>query len=1349
MPIIKPWQARTCGTQRDGTAGQWIGVLAVSVCFFAATRTQAIPMTDQELSQTHSRRAVAPERHRTFTEPLLPLGQPAIEETRQLSAAVDRYSSAANVEALSPILEFLRRNPSSAWRASLLANLGNLYRHSGYLNRALDTSREAWEISRQSAEPNARAIADTALATYIELLAALGRTDELAAILGEVSSRQLSGHAAEVASSARSGLWLMRNDPGGSFRCGPLALERISETLRPGRALDPRLLAYPSSDQGTSLEELHGLAQETGLGLRAIRRSAGSKVPIPSVVHWKAGHFAALVGQTGNQFLIKDLTFGDDHWVSLRAIEEESSGYMLVAAKDFPKVGWRPVSPLEASSVRGKGATGNTNPGATSPTDPKKPHPAGDCAPTGMGMPSYDFHVATVSLNVTDTPVGYQAPLGPAVALGLTYNSREDFQPVTFTFTNLGPRWNFDWLSYVEDPDPSLSYTQAASIRLAERGGGSFILGRTAGAPSTYYGPNVTGHHETVERVLQGVSTAYFVRKYPDGSQDVYARSDGAATMRKYFLTSVSDPAGNKVKLTYDSAAPRLLYIDDAIGQRTTLTYGLAESAYKVTAVMDPFGRSATFSYANGMLQSITDAIGMTSSFAYGPTAANPLLPVDFMNLMTTPYGPTAFEMGESPPLNQGDVGRVRWLVATDPLGSRERIEFLHSAPGIPSSTSEPVPADATNGFLNYRNTFYWNQSAMEQYSDSDPDRYLNASYVFHWLHDATGGPNNVASASIPESVQAQGERRLWFLYPGQSAGIYQGRLSTPASAARILATGEEQRLQMTYDLSGRVLSMTDPIGRSYSYRYAANGIDLLSARNDNANGGLGEVQAAFTYNPIHRPLTFTDYAGRVYTATYNSGGQLTSIARPDGLTTTLSYDARGFLLQVAIAGTSFRETYTYDDANRVRTWTSTDGYVLTFDYDSLDRLTKTTYPNGTSDVVVFDRMDAIEIRNRLGQTATYRYDPADRLTSATDSAGRTTTYLWCGCGALQQVTDPQGHTVSWLRDGLNRAVVKQVDNQTTAVYAYDVSGRPVARTDALGQTVRHAFNADNTLAAIAYQNAQHPTPGVQLLWDPTYRRPILMTDGFGTTAFTYYPAGVLGAGRLASLVAPAPDRALTFQYDAIGRKVSRTIDGVALATGYDAEGRVAAVTSPLGTFTPTYDGSSGRPLGVAYPNGQGPTFSYLDAAHDFRVAQLRYGPAAASFNLSQFDYQYDAGSDQILGLVWHDLSHQAGQFFSFAYDDAKQLTGRQETTNPALPPMTILHSIGYGYDQSGNRTSESLDGTFALATFDGANQLLGLERGLSSAARAAIRAARAHAAALRAEPKPPKPTSKVDGGVQ
>ena len=100
------------------------------------------------------------------------------------------------------------------------------------------------------------------------------------------------------------------------------------------------------------------------------------------------------------------------------------------------------------------------------------------------------------------------------------------------------------------------------------------------------------------------------------------------------------------------------------------------------------------------------------------------------------------------------------------------------------------------------------------------------------------------------------------------------------------------------------------------------------------------------------------------------NAGQLASIALPDGTVVNYVHDKTSRLLtEVNVAGTGLQETLTYDPFDRVRTWTSTEGFTLTYDYDALDHLTKVTYPDGTG--------------------YRYLYDAAGRIVAVDDLAGQ------------------------------------------------------------------------------------------------------------------------------------------------------------------------------------------------------------------------------------------------------------------------------------------------------------------------------------------------------------------------
>jgi YD repeat-containing protein len=86
------------------------------------------------------------------------------------------------------------------------------------------------------------------------------------------------------------------------------------------------------------------------------------------------------------------------------------------------------------------------------------------------------------------------------------------------------------------------------------------------------------------------------------------------------------------------------------------------------------------------------------------------------------------------------------------------------------------------------------------------------------------------------------------------------------------------------------------------------------------------------------------------------------------------------------------------------------------------------------------------------------------------------------------------------------------------------------------------------------------------------------MTDGTGTTQYTYPPIGSPGALRLQQEQSALSNSAIAYAFDALGRVVSRTVAGAAAETfGYDAIGRLTSHTSDLGSFTLSYLGQPGK----------------------------------------------------------------------------------------------------------------------------------------------------------------------------
>src|SRR5205085_8917560 len=162
----------------------------------------------------------------------------------------------------------------------------------------------------------------------------------------------------------------------------------------------------------------------------------------------------------------------------------------------------------------------------------------------GLPMARYTVETMVASLVIEDTPIRYTPPRGPAINFMVSYNQREVRQPQTFKYSNLGPKWTFNWLSYVTD-DPNNPSADVA-VFLAT-GGSRTYSGFDAQTQS--YPPDAFTHAALVR-----TSPTTYERRFPDGSKHVFALSDASTSFpRKVFMTQVIDPAGNAATIVFDS----------------------------------------------------------------------------------------------------------------------------------------------------------------------------------------------------------------------------------------------------------------------------------------------------------------------------------------------------------------------------------------------------------------------------------------------------------------------------------------------------------------------------------------------------------------------------------------------------------------------------------------------------------------------------------------------------------------------------------------------------------------------------------------------------------------------------
>jgi RHS repeat-associated protein len=179
--------------------------------------------------------------------------------------------------------------------------------------------------------------------------------------------------------------------------------------------------------------------------------------------------------------------------------------------------------------------------------------------------------------------------------------------------------------------------------------------------------------------------------------------------------------------------------------------------------------------------------------------------------------------------------------------------------------------------------------------------------------------------------------------------------------------------------------------------------------------------------------------------------------------------------------------------------------------------------------------------------------------------------------------------------------------------------------------------------------------------------------------------------------------------YDELGRVTSRQIGSSAntQTQAFDNLGRLTTLTNPLGAFVYTYEGVTGRPSSVSYPNGQQTTYAYLDNLGDHRLQEI-HNRRPGGATLSKFNYTYDVAGNI---LTWkQQADSDPAKVYEFGYDQADQLTAAiLKSTDPTPQVLKRYH---YAYDLAGNRTAEQIDDAVTGASYNNMNQLVSQQAG-------------------------------------
>jgi len=672
------------------------------------------------------------------------------------------------------------------------------------------------------------------------------------------------------------------------------------------------------------------------------------------------------------------------------------------------------------------------------------------------------------------------------------------------------------------------------------------------------------------------------------GNKITITRSNGV-------ISQITSPNGRWVQFTYD-ASNRISQVKDNIGRTVGYVYDASGRLWKVT---DPKNGVTEYTYdTSNRMRTIKDArqiVYLTNDYD-----ANGRV------FKQTQADTSTFQFAYT--LDAG--GKVTQTDVTEPRGKVRRLTFNSSGYTLTDTSAFGLPEQQT--------ITYVRDPATNKISSLIDGVGRKTTYGYDSLGNVT---------SITRLADTAGASTVQMAYDSTFSQVTS--ITDPLNhttsfgydtrgSLTSITDPLNHQTTVAYNPSGQPISVTDALQHSLQFFYA--GSDLVEVRD-----ALGRSVTRFV-DAAGRVSRVTDARGQGTRYEYDAFNKMTKIIDPLGGETVLNYDPNGNLISVTdannhvtsyvydnmdrvqsrtdpIQGTMSTESYQYDLAGNVDTITSRKGQVTKYQYDGLNRVTFEgfgavgTPPNVTYDSTINFSYDAadrlLQAIDSLSGTITRSYNEQAKTISETTPQG-TVTYTLDAAGRRTQMTVTGQQPVSYSYDDANR-LLGITQGSANVGFAYDSANRRVNLTLPNGTAMDYGYDNASQLTSITYKNGANVIGNLTYDYDRAGRR-IKMGGSFARaglsqslTSATHNPANRLvqrdaslltydANGNLTSdgsriynwnsrnqLVSISGAVTASFQYDAFGRRTSKTVGGTSTSFLYDGHDVVQEQSAELG----------------------------------------------------------------------------------------------------------------------------------------------------------------------------------------
>ena len=381
---------------------------------------------------------------------------------------------------------------------------------------------------------------------------------------------------------------------------------------------------------------------------------------------------------------------------------------------------------------------------------------------------------------------------------------------------------------------------------------------------------------------------------------------------------------------------------------------------------------------------------------------------------------------------------------------------------------------------------------------------------------------------------------------------------------------------QFAYDVHDRATSITDPNQATTTYSYDDFG-NLLSQTSpdtgttrytyDLANNLISRTDAngitlSYAYDALNRLTSITapdasNNVSYVYDTCANGQGRLCSITK-NNLVTSYSYNAFGDI-------TTHQNThYRYDTAGRVKNQTYPSGNTLNYSYNAANQIDNIELNHGGSTTTIvsnityqpFGGITSLTYGN--GLILNQSYDNAYRITSQTITGTYEQNYdVYDGNGNIKTINDALTlQTSSFEYDNLNRLNTTS-NTQGNWLYQYDRNSNRTQSSD--GTTPTNGIYETNSNRITTWGSNSITLDAIGNT----------LNDGNHTYAYDQHH-------RLITI-----DSNISYQYNALGQRKSKTVNGITTHYVYNQNGQLISETDNSGTTQIEYVYLNHQPIAV------------------------------------------------------------------------------------------------------------------------------------------------------------------------